>query len=140
MSAPPEDCGALLRALDTPEQQAEYLLRLGMQTPEQPGLRCPTYRIPGCRAALWVRAVCSGTTVVWQGDSDSALLRGVLVLYHRRYDGRSLREIRRDPPVFLEAISPEIFSPDLRRNGLAACYRRIAQTEILNTTEMRDLL
>lgn len=120
------DAAARLQTLHTPAQQCEYLLRLGLQTPEQPSLRSASHRIPGCQTPLWIAVECRSGIVHWQADSGSALVRGLLALFHERYDGRTLEEIRCDPPDFLHHISGEILSPELRRNGLTACYRRIA--------------
>lgn len=117
---------AQLQALKTPAQQCEYLLRLGLRVPEQPSLRRPEHRIPGCQTALWLAAECKAGIVYWQADSDSALVRGILTLFHQRYDGRTPEEIRCHPPDFLWQIGDEILSPELRRNGLAVCYGRIA--------------
>ena len=134
---PGPDAATRLRALPTPAQQCEFLLRLGLQTPACPALRSADHRVPGCRTALWIAVECRAGVVRWQADSDSALVRGVLALFHIQYDGRTPEEIRRDPPEFLRQISPEILSPELRRNGLAVCYRRIACLETDSPNEQK---
>ena len=123
-----EDLTWRLRALGDPMAQYDYLLTLGMERPAHNEIMTDTYRIAGCKTAIWIR-VSESTEEgkrYFEAESDSLLVRGVLALFEEVYQGVSRREAAECPPVFLSEISEDVIYEDIRKNGLQRCYERIA--------------
>ena len=81
------------KQLEDAESQCEYLLQLGMRQriPEEE-LRRDAYRIEGCHTAIWLKTELRGDRVYFQGDSDSLLVKGILLILKEMYDGRAAGE------------------------------------------------
>ncbi len=103
------DLGRLLPALTAEEQRAENLVQ-------------------GCMSTVWL-------TLSWQGDppkvliradSDSLIIKGLIVLLLAIYQGRTQHEISQidEMQVFREFGLDQHLSPQ-RRNGLFAMVKRI---------------
>jgi cysteine desulfuration protein SufE len=82
------------------EDRYGRLLRLGAALPPMPpGLRVDAHRQPSCAARIWfVQQRAADGSCIIEGDSDSALVRGVLALLRALFAGC------RDPGPALEAL------------------------------------
>lgn len=115
-----------LKLLDDAGSQCEYLMFLGMQQHGDERLRQKQYRIEGCKTAIWMKAWCDAGRVHFAADSDSLLVKGVLAIMRDLYEEESPGLVQEHPPEFLEAISADVIYPEVRRNGIAGCYQRLA--------------
>lgn len=105
--------------------QCDYLMTLGMSRPTVPQIRTDQYRIGGCKTAIWIRTGLSDQTVLFETDSDSLLVKGVLSLFDELYAGASAEEIRKYPPLFLDHISEDVIYREIKTNGLQKCYLKM---------------
>ena len=105
--------------------QCDYLMTLGMSKPSVPQIRIDQYRIGGCKTAIWIRIGRSDQTVLFETDSDSLLVKGVLSLFDELYAGATAEEICKCPPLFLEHISEDVIYREIKTNGLQKCYLKI---------------
>lgn len=64
--------------------------------------------------------------LILTADSDSLLVRGVLVMLCEVYNGQRVRDIKVHPPGFVDYISDEVIYPEIKQNGLLKCYQRLA--------------
>ena len=105
--------------------QCDYLMTLGMSKPSIPQIRTDQYRIGGCKTAIWIRIGRSDQTVLFETDSDSLLVKGVLSLFDELDAGATAEEICKCPPLFLEHISEDVIYREIKTNGLQKCYLKI---------------
>ncbi|MBR3008753.1 MAG: SufE family protein [Stomatobaculum sp.] len=112
-----------LKTLGDPFVQYDYFLMKGMELGDLPEIRSDSYRIAGCKTAIWIRLLPSdGGGVCFLADSDSLLVKGALSLMKEIYSGVSREEAAENPPAFLEAISDEVIYPDIKTGGLNKCW------------------
>lgn len=114
-----------LDSLDDAASQCDYLMVKGMSRTPVPEIRKDAFRIAGCKTAIWARTALSEDTVIFEADSDSLLVRGVLALYDELYNGTPVKEAYECAPLFLEHISEEVIYKDVKNNGLKKCYEMI---------------
>lgn len=115
------------KQLEDAESQCEYLLQLGMRQriPEEE-LRRDAYRIEGCHTAIWLKTELRGDRVYFQGDSDSLLVKGILLILKEMYDGRAAGEVAKYPPRFLAYIADAVIYREIKTNGIFKCYQKLA--------------
>lgn len=126
-----------LSRLEDPGAQCDYLMYLGMGLKAEAGLRQEPFRIRGCKTAIWLKAEEKENKIHLSGDSDSLLVKGVLALLGRLYEGQALSEARGHPPDFMDQISDQVIYPEIRENGIASCYQRLCALCIKEQDEGR---
>lgn len=112
--------------LEDPGSQCDYLMMLGFEIPSEENLREDVNRIGGCKTAIWLKAGQKDGRVAFTGDSDSLLVRGILMILSEMYNGRMTDEVRGHPPGFLDYVSEEVIYPEIKHNGILKCYQRLA--------------
>jgi cysteine desulfuration protein SufE len=77
------------------EARFEYLIELGEQlTPMPADLRTETWKVQGCISQVWVRLRQDGPDrVELEGDSETAIIKGVVALLAALCHGRGPQEI-----------------------------------------------
>lgn len=116
-------------ALYDPFSQGEYLIELGIGSPDEQEIRRDRYRIEGCKTGIWMEVFKEDNLIHFRADSDSVLVKGVLHIYKDLYEGKRETEIQENPPEFLKCISDDVIYPEIRENGLFKCYRKMAHFE-----------
>lgn len=114
-----------LKLLEDSYSQCDYLMMKGMNRNSVPEIRMDKFRIGGCKTAIWVRTGLTGRSVRFEADSDSLLVRGVLVFFDDLYAGSPIEEACKCPPRFLDYISEEVIYREIKANGLHKCFLRI---------------
>lgn len=112
------------------EERYGHLIELGKALEPMPAaLRTDATKVRGCASQVWLHAVREGERFVFRGDSDAAIVRGLVALMLAIFSGRTRDEILSVDPRALtkrlgldEALTPQ------RSNGLAAMIARIRQT------------
>lgn len=95
------------------------IIDLGKALPEAPeGLHQDRYKVTGCMSQVWVRAGLSEGKMDYEGDSDAAIVRGLIAVLFLALRGKSPSEV---VDFDLEAAFGELglaanLSPN-RRNG-----------------------
>ena len=81
--------------------------------------------IDGCQSKVWFTAAIQDGKVVYQGDSDAILVKGIVALLIRVLSGHTPEEIVGTQLYFIDAINlRENLSPT-RSNGLNAMLRQM---------------
>ena len=112
--------------LDDPMSQSEYLIQLGIKKPALEEIHKDVNRIEGCKTAVWITTEEKAGKSHFKADSDSILVKGMLHIFEDLYQDREIKEIRKNPPDFAEAVSDEVIYPEIKHNGLLKCYEKIA--------------
>jgi len=113
--------------LDDWEQRYRYLIELGQDlSPLEEADYSDTNKVKGCVSQVWLVLDEDGQTLAIRGDSDAHIVKGLVALMMRLYNGRTPREaLEIDPRDVLARIGlAEHLSPQ-RSNGLASMVQTI---------------
>ncbi|MGR3497149.1 SufE family protein [Citreimonas sp.] len=119
--------------LDDWEDRYRMVIEMGKAMEPLPdALKVPATRVEGCASQVWLHPRIEDGTFHFEGDSDALIVRGLIAVLHRLYDGLPVAEV---PAVdakaemgrlgLTEALSAQ------RSNGLRAMIERI-RTEAAN--------
>lgn len=108
--------------LDDWEERYKYLIDLGRALPPlEDAERCEDNKVKGCVSQVWLILDDEDGRYVLRGDSDAHIVKGLVALLTRLYEGRTAEEaLEVNPREVLERIGlSEHLSPQ-RSNGLAS--------------------
>jgi cysteine desulfuration protein SufE len=111
-----------------PEWEARYARIIAMAKALEPlpeEQRIEGNRVRGCSSTVWLWADLVDGTVVYRGDSDAVLVRGLVALLLSVYSGHPPAAILAAPPTFITELGlNQNLSPN-RANGLTAMVKQI---------------
>lgn len=115
-------------ALDDGFARYEHLIALAKaHAPLDDCYKTDAYALPGCQSQVWIRPEMSNGHLHFDGDSDSQIIRGILILLLRVLSDRPPAEIATADLYFLkEAGLSDHLSPS-RANGVATIVRHLQQ-------------
>ncbi len=104
----------------------EHIINLGKKlTPMDVQHRTEENKVHGCQSQVWLHAVNDAGTIRFQADSDALIVKGLIALLLRVYDGRTPSEIIVTDPVFITKIGLDRHLSPTRANGLGAMLKKI---------------
>ena len=109
------------------EEKYLYVIELGAKLPPlSEELRQDRYRISGCQSQVWIAMENSDGRVTFQGDSDAAIVKGLLTIVFILYSCMTPQEIVALDvrPFFAELELSQHLTPS-RSQGLEAMIRAI---------------
>jgi len=113
-------------ALPDWEERYERLIQLGATLPPFPEEhRVEALKVRGCQSQVWLHARLEEGLLRLEADSDALIVKGLVALLLRVYDGRSPAEVLATAPEFLEALGMREHLSPTRANGLAAMLKQI---------------
>ena len=109
--------------------QARYrkLINLGRELEPFPeDQRSDANRVKGCQSRVWLYAetLDDGTVRFW-GDSDAAIVKGLVAVVLRAFSGATPAEIISAPITFVDELGLGENLSQTRANGLAAMLKQI---------------
>ena len=113
--------------LDDWEERYRLLIELGEEMPEFPEAeKTEDNKVKGCLSQVWMIHSVAGERIEFQGDSDSAIVKGLIAVLHLMYSGKEKSAILNFPleENFKKLGLEEHLSPN-RRNGFFAMVERI---------------
>ena len=120
--------------LDDWEDRYRYVIELGKKLPElDEELRTPATRVEGCVSQVWLHSSAEpngsgGPVLVFQGDSDAHIVRGLIAILFEIYSGQQARKIlETDPNQIFDRLGLRDHLTPQRSNGLNAMVERIKQ-------------
>jgi len=121
------DIAENLSFLDDWEDRYRYIIELGQALPplEEAEKNAET-RVHGCVSQVWLVSNHDGANLVYRGESDAMIVRGLVAILVALYSGRPAREIAETDAiqVFDELHLREHLTTQ-RSNGLVAMVNRI---------------
>jgi cysteine desulfuration protein SufE len=81
--------------------------------------------IEGCQSRVWLQADYSGGKVIFSGDSDAVIVKGIVSLLIRTLSEHSPDEILSSDLYFIEAIGLKEHLSPTRSNGLVAMLKQM---------------
>lgn len=106
------------------------LIDLASEMPPMPdSLKTEQNLIDGCQSKVWIDAQLQENNdakyIVYQGDSDAILVRGIVALLIRVFSGHSPQEICDADLYFIDQIGLREHLSPTRSNGLLAMLRQM---------------
>ena len=81
--------------------------------------------IEGCQSRVWLYADCMDGKVVFRGDSDAVIVKGIVSLLIRVLSGHTPEEILSADLYFIDAIGLKEHLSPTRSNGLVSMLKQM---------------
>ncbi len=110
------------------EDRYAYLIDLGRKLPELPAeLKQDAFKVQGCLSQVWFVPEDQGDgRLHWKGDSDSAIVKGLIAVLQVLYAGKTPAEVGQvDIDGIFGQIGLERHLSMNRRNGFYAMVQRL---------------
>ncbi|MEQ1507228.1 MAG: SufE family protein [Myxococcota bacterium] len=131
MTGLPADADALVEdfaLFDDWEDRYAYLIDLGNRLPALPDSdKTEHNKVRGCMSQVWfVRGDDPGGRLVWAGDSDASIVRGLIAVLQVLYGGRTRDEaLAVDVEAVFARLGLEKHLSTNRRNGFFSMVERL---------------
>lgn len=112
------------------EDRYRMVIEMGKDMPEMDeALKVPATKVEGCASQVWLHIAPEAGTFHFQGDSDAMIVKGLIALLHRLYDGMPMDEVTGvDAKAELGRLGLNDHLSAQRSNGLRAMIDRIQET------------
>lgn len=125
-----------LQLFDDWEDRYQYVISLGAKLPLYPDeFRDDQHKVDGCISQVWLHPEISDEDprrVVFQGDSDSAIVKGLFAILRVLYSGHTPEEILAvDLEGFFQRVGLEQHLSPNRRNGFFSMVEEIRRTALV---------
>ena len=109
------------------EQKYEKIIELGKKWPGLPdSLKTEDLKVKGCQSQVWIQAeLDSQKKIVFRGDSDALLVKGLVALVLEVYSHETPQVILETAPIFLKEIGFDTGLSPSRSNGLYSMIKQI---------------
>ena len=113
--------------LDDWEARYMHVIELGKAlAPLTDAERVPANKVEGCTSQVWLVAERDGDHLIFRGDSDAQIVRGLIAVVIRMFSGRRAAEIvQLDAAGVLGQLGLENHLTPQRANGLHAMVSRM---------------
>lgn len=113
--------------LDDWEDRYRTVIELGKEMPPlDEALKVPATKVDGCASQVWLHPQITDATFHFRGDSDALIVRGLIAVLHKLYDGMPTSEIATvDAKAEMARLGLDEALSAQRSNGLNAMIARI---------------
>ena len=117
--------------LDDWEDRYRHVIDLGRDLPELPAAdHTPENKVRGCASQVWITSRVTGPadnpTLVFTGDSDALIVKGLIAIAFMIYSGKPARDIvATDATPLLRQLGLSDHLTPQRSNGFASMIERI---------------
>ena len=108
------------------EDKYKRIIDLGRQlAPIDEVYKTEKYKLSGCQSQVWINAKLDGNKILFEADSDAAIVKGLVALLIKVYSNRTPDEILSSPPEFVKKIGIDNHLSPTRKNGLGSMMKQI---------------
>ena len=109
------------------EDRYRMVIEMGKAMPAmEDALKVPATKVDGCASQVWLHPRIEGGRYHFTGDSDAMIVRGLIALLHRLYDGLPVAQVATvDARAELGRLGLHDHLSAQRSNGLRAMIERI---------------
>lgn len=109
------------------EKKYEKIIELGKKWPGlSEELKVEDLKVKGCQSQVWIKAELSQDgTILFSGDSDALLVKGLVALVLTIYSNESPDTILKTEPIFLKEIGFDSGLSPSRSNGLYSMIKQV---------------
>ncbi len=116
----------MFQSLNDWEDRYKKLIELGRALPDlAEDKKIEDLKVKGCQSQVWIHAALENGRVIFQGDSDALLVRGIVALLIDVYSGAIPAEILAAQPDFIREIGLESKLSPSRANGLFSMIKQM---------------
>ncbi|MGQ9872688.1 MAG: SufE family protein [Leptodesmis sp.] len=118
--------------ISEPKRRYEYLLYFAKRLPPFPDeQKVVAHRVPGCVSQVYVTARLEQGKVIFQGDSDSQLTKGLVGLLVEGLSGLTPAEVIQLKPDFIQRTGLDISLTPSRANGFYNIFQTMQQKALV---------
>ncbi|MCH9055794.1 SufE family protein [Synechococcus sp. PCC 6716] len=118
--------------ISEPKRRYEYLLCFAKRLPPFPDeQKVVAHRVPGCVSQVYVTASLEQGKVIFQGDSDSQLTKGLVGLLVEGLNGLAPAEIIQLTPDFIQQTGLDVSLTPSRANGFYNIFQTMQQKALV---------
>ena len=106
----------------------KYQMLIDMGSDEEPvdeKYKTPEYLIDGCQSRVWLAAEKQDGRIIFKGESDALIVKGIVALLIKVLSGHTPREILDADLYFIDKIGLSRHLSPTRSNGLAAMVKQM---------------
>jgi cysteine desulfuration protein SufE len=108
------------------EDKYKRIIELGRQMPAiNEAFRIDKYKLNGCQSQVWINAKLDGNKIIFEADSDAAIVKGLIAILIKVYSNHTPEEILSSPPEFVKKMGIDNHLSPTRKNGLGAMMKQI---------------
>ncbi len=107
-------------------EKYNHIITLGKTSPGLPeNLHIEENKVRGCQSNVWLVTHTEGDRIIFEGDSDALIVKGLVALLIKVLSGHTPDEILDTPLTFIERIGLQNNLSPTRNNGLAAMIKQM---------------
>lgn len=111
-----------------PKRRYEYVLWLAKKLePMPPEEQTEEIKVKGCVSQVFVRGSLDGDVMLWQGDSDALITKGLLALLIQGLSGLTPAQVQAVDPAFIAATGLQTSLTPSRANGFLNILRAMQE-------------
>ncbi|EAU43545.1 SufE family protein [Salipiger bermudensis] len=112
------------------EDRYRMVIEMGKaMAPLPEALKVPATKVEGCASQVWLHPQIEAGVFHFEGDSDAMIVRGLIAVLHKLYDGLPVGEVSKlDARAELGRLGLNEHLSAQRSNGLRAMVERIQAT------------
>ena len=105
----------------------EYIIDIGKKLPPLPAeYKTEENKIKGCQSQVWLHSQLTGDgKVIFEGDSDAIIVRGLVGLLIRILSGQKPEEVAKADLYFIDKVGMSGHLAQTRSNGLASMVKQM---------------
>ena len=108
------------------EEKYTRIIELGRKMPTLDDVfKTEKYKLNGCQSQVWINAKLENGKILFEADSDAAIVKGLIALLVNVYSNQTPDEILSNPPEFVKKIGIDNHLSPTRKNGLGAMMKQI---------------
>ena len=109
------------------EERYRYVIEQGKSMdPLDDALKVPATKVDGCASQVWLHPKIDGNVMYFDGDSDAMIVRGLIAVLRKLYNGLSLDEVMAvDARAEFARLGLNDHLSSQRSNGLKAMIERV---------------
>lgn len=108
------------------EDKYRHIIDLGRKlSPIDELSRTDKNKLAGCQSQVWINAKLENGKIIFEADSDAAIVKGLVALVIGVYSNHTPDEILSSPPEFLKKIGIDNHLSPTRKNGLGSMMKQI---------------
>lgn len=108
------------------EDKYKKIIDIGKSLPSlDESMKTDKYKLSGCQSQVWINAKLTDGKIIFEADSDAAIVKGLVAILVRVYSNETPEEILSHPPEFLQKIGIDKHLSPTRKNGLGAMMKQI---------------
>lgn len=103
------------------EEKYEYLIEMGMDIPAmKPENKVDENLVKGCQSSVWFDVNCQDGMIVFEADSDSLVVKGMVAVLYKLFNHQSARDVLEADLGLFEELGLWRHLSSQRSNGLTA--------------------